>query len=180
MPEGVSYPNGERFTLQWLIKAEPSTIHYAADNNTDATFKKQTRKPKPSDLLMHYNYGAAAVKQWGRGAEVLQNRPNLPRPTVPTPAPMGPTRTQHDRYTTIRKCDAARRVDEGGGGNALVGAGHRELLDSEEDQAGWDEDDVMLYFWGNSPAATERHRKKQEESTHYMEQWRQSVPLISV
>lgn len=180
MPESVGYPNNKRYTLQWLIDAEPSTIHYAAANNTDATFKKQIRMSKPSDLLLHYNYGAAAVKRWGRGAEVLRNRPNLPRPAVPTPAPMEPTRTQHDRSTVIQKRDAARRGDEGGSGNAAARDGPGQMLDSEEDEAGWDEDDVMLFFWGNSHAAAERHRKKQEESTHYLEQWRQTVLSISV
>lgn len=26
--------------------------------------------PKPADVLLHYNYGAAVVKQWGKGDRV--------------------------------------------------------------------------------------------------------------
>ena len=52
---------------------------------------------------------------------VLQNRPNLPYPTVPTPAPLGPTRTRHTKSTVIGKHDAAQSAEEGGGGNATAG-----------------------------------------------------------
>jgi hypothetical protein len=179
VPEGVTYPSGKRYTLQWLVKADSTTLHFVAENNVDATFKKDTEQPTPSDLLLHYNYGAAVVKRWGHGREVLQSRPNIPRPTVPTPAPMGPVKVQRDRSTIIQKRDAARRADESGGGIAAARDGRGEMLDAE-DQTGWDEDDVMLFFWGNSHAAAERHRQKQDESVRNMEQWRQGVRSISV
>lgn len=168
VPEKVTYPKGARYTLQWLTNPEPIEI-LILPNNIDATFKQNNRKPKPSDLLLHYNYGAAVVRRWGHGEEVLQNRPDLPRPTELTPATMGPTRT-HDRST-----DTARHADEGGE-NVVAGGGPEEMLDLEEDQARWDEDDVMLFFWGNTQAAKERHAKKQEERIQYMEQWTQGVP----
>jgi hypothetical protein len=46
-------------------------------NNSDGAFLNQ-HEPKPSDLLLHYNYGAAAVKHWGRNVDVLDKRPDLP------------------------------------------------------------------------------------------------------
>ena len=46
------------------------------------------RLPKPSDLLPHCNYGAAAVKHWSKNISVLTNRPDIPRPSAPAPAPM--------------------------------------------------------------------------------------------
>ena len=95
LPEGVSYPGRSRYTLQWLVSSGKVTS--MVPNNSDASFKKRTGKRKPSDLLMHYNYGAAAVKCWGRGMEVLQNHANPPRPAMPVPAPTGPLRTTHDR-----------------------------------------------------------------------------------
>jgi hypothetical protein len=137
--------------------------------------KRNTKKPKPSDLLLHYNYGAAAVKLWGRGTEVLQNHANPPRPPVPVPAPTGPSRTIHDRGAVIRKLRAARRDAGGAGaGNSTAGAGTRRLVESEG-QAMWDEDEVMLFFWGNSQAAKERHLKKVDENTRRMKRWRESV-----
>ena len=48
-------------------------------NNSDATFKKATKKAKPSDLLLHYTYGAAAIRHWGRGTEILTKLATPPR-----------------------------------------------------------------------------------------------------
>ncbi|KAM6490780.1 hypothetical protein JOM56_013743 [Amanita muscaria] len=135
-------------------------VTFMIPNNNDAAFKKNSRKPKPSDLLLHYNYGAAALKCWGRGLEVLQNRANPPRPPVTVPAPTGPSRTAHDRETVIRKFRTAWDPGGGGGGggagSSTAGAGTEGLVESEG-QAMWDEDDAILFFWGNSQAAKERH-----------------------
>ncbi|TDL26653.1 hypothetical protein BD410DRAFT_825774 [Rickenella mellea] len=98
MPEDVAYPDNERYTLQWLVIPGVAELRYFADHNMDAAFKKETEEPKPSELLLHYNYGAAAVRHWGHGMGVLQERPNLPRPT-------GPVRTRKERSAAIRKRD---------------------------------------------------------------------------
>jgi hypothetical protein len=177
MPPEVGYPTHSRYTLQWL---NPSVYVTALiRNNSDAAFKKRTGKPKPSDLLLHYNYGAAAVKCWGRNKRVLLNRANPPRPPVPVPAPTGPWRTANDRIAALSKRDAAQAADGAGAGDARAGTGSGELVESEG-QAEWDEDDVMLFFWGNTRAARERHRKKTEESTQRMEEWRKDVSQVSV
>jgi len=167
-------------------------------DNSDAAFSTQTDLPKPSDLLLHYNYGAAAVKMWGHGTDILRDNAAAPRPPMPQPVKMGPSRSIHDRTTTIKKrqklsnpkrgdhrnptagpsrpthrahqCD----TNEVGGGNAVGGPGIEGIVDSE-DQAQWDEDDVMLFLWGNSNTSKDRHRKKLEESTRHMEQWREAV-----
>jgi hypothetical protein len=118
MLENVCYPTRSRYTLQWLVTPD-AYIRHIVPNNNDAVFKKHSRRPKPSELLLHYNYGAAAVKCWGHGTEVLQNRAK-PRPTVP---PMGPSRTTHNRSTTTRKCDAAWAADYDGAENAAAGPG---------------------------------------------------------
>ena len=164
MPEGVCYPDHDRYTLQWLNPDLILASSAMAPNNGDAAFKKHTRKPKPSELLLHYNYGAAAVKCWGRGEELLLNLAKPPRP--PRPAQL-PAATIHDR-------------DAGGAaaGNAAAAAGTGEMVESE-DKVMWDEDDVMLFFWGNSQAAKERHRKRVNENTERMEKWRDAVPVGS-
>ena len=120
--------------------------NYCYSKQHDAAFKKATRKPKPSDLLLHYNYGAAAVKCWGRGTDLLRERARPPRPLVPFLVP-------------THSMDAAIR-------NLRAGTGR--LVESEG-QAEWDEDDVMLFLWGNSPAAKERHLKKVDENNRRME-----------
>lgn len=163
----VGYPTGSRYTFQWLDSGQ-SRKHVTAmiPNNSDAAFRKNTEKPKPSDLLLHYNYGAAAVKCWGRGTEVLQNRANPPRPSVP---PAGPSGTTHDIDAAIGKLGEAQNPDP-----SRAGAGPGELVESEG-QAMWDEDDVMMFFWGNSKGARERHLEEVNESTGRMEQWRSGV-----
>ena len=157
------------YTLQWLAKPDEVDLPQTP-KNMDATFKKYNRKKKPSDLLLHYNYGAAAVKWWEHGAVVLENRPNLPCPAVPTLAPMGPSRPLHDRV--IQKLDATQGADQAHPAHVVGGDQPGEVM---EGQATWDEDDIILFFWENSPAAIERHHKKQEERSQYIEQWRSAV-----
>jgi hypothetical protein len=131
------------------------------------------RLPKPADLLLHYNYGAAAVKQWGRNTSVLTNRPNIPRPPVPVLAPMAQTRVKHDHGISIQKrADAMRQGGQASRSKRKRGEGAAADL---EVQDGWDEDDVMLFFWGNSKAALERHAQKKQERTAYLEDWRAGV-----
>ncbi|KAF8351962.1 hypothetical protein F5887DRAFT_1170358 [Amanita rubescens] len=91
----VSYPTHSRYSLQWL---EPPDANMKAHfpNNSDATFRNLPGERKPSALSLHYNYGAAAVKKWGRGKDVFQRLANPPRPQVPVPAPAGPPRMESD------------------------------------------------------------------------------------
>jgi len=174
MREDMSYPPRKRYTLQWLVNSD-ATTETIIPNNADAAFKKGTRKQKPSDLLLHYNYAATAVKCWGRGMDVLRNRANPPRLPVSVAAPAGPSKTKHDRGAAIRKLAAARAA---GGGKSTAGAGAGGLVESEG-QAEWDENDAILFFWGNTPAAKERHLKEVDENTRRMEQWREGVPQVS-
>jgi hypothetical protein len=91
--------------------------------------------PKPSDLLLHYNYGAAAIKMWGRGIEVLRDHAK-PRP--PKRVEMGPSRTTHDRQTAIQKRDAAQNAKRGGGRNATAGPSRitRRTQERDADEVG--------------------------------------------
>jgi hypothetical protein len=194
----VTYPSPGRYTLQWINPDE--SVAEMIQNNCDAAFKKYTRKPKPSELLLHYNYGAAAVKWWGHGTEVLHNRFQPPRPSGPVLAPSGPSRGTHNRSIAIHKRDEARMrgTEEHGssgtgkhgavqvankvgyGAQAARGASARYCEDELDEQVMWDEDDVMLYLWGNSQAAKERHRKKVQENTHRMERWRDGLPPVFI
>jgi len=150
MLDNVRYPTTSRYTWQWLAPdADDKTVMPDIPNNCDASFRKDTKRPKPSDLLLHYNYGAAAVKCWGQGKRILQDLANPPRP------------------------DVSR--NRGGAVAKSAGAGTGGLAESEG-QAVWDEDDVMLFFMRNSRAAKERHLKEVGENTQRVEQWRDGVP----
>jgi len=128
---------------------------------------------KPADVLLHYNYGAAAVKKWGKNTSVLTNRPNIPRPSVPVPAAMGPKRVKDDRNIGIEK--RAATTSQGGQGAESERNRSEGTAGDLEVQDRWDEDDVMLFFWGNSKAAMERHAQKKQERTEYLEDWRDGV-----
>jgi hypothetical protein len=194
VPQDTGYPSNTHYTLQW--PETPGKItHSMIPRNGDAAFRKHTCVLKPSDLLLHYNYGATAIKMWGRGIDVLQKHAKPPCPLLPKPVKMGPSRATHDRKTAIHKCNAAWNAKKGGGRNATAGlsrtmcrtqecdtdgVGGRNGLRIEgivdsEGQAGWDKDNMMLFLWGNSNASKDRHCKKLEKSTQHMEQWREGV-----
>ncbi|KAK2462242.1 hypothetical protein APHAL10511_005738 [Amanita phalloides] len=150
LSDEVSYPRHVRYTLQWLIPDK--YLEVMIPNNRDAAFKKHTRKAKPSDLLLHYNYGTATVKWWGHNTEVLDQY-EFPRPKAPVAAP---STSKGDR--TTRKHGAVRATD-----------GEPE---EESGKRAWDEDDVVLFFWSNTRAARERRSKKMQEDAQRMDQWR--------
>ena len=168
---GTEYPDGSRYTLQWIVPPDPLSIDILyTPNNMDARFVTGTSIPKPSDLLLHYNFGAAVVKYWGRNHSILIERPNIPRPKIEDPTSKKQYK-QFDRNAfreTLagRKAgDASRRdiVKEPGGSGGPV------------EDAGWDEDDIMLFFWGNTPQARARRMKEQGEKKAAIDQWRVSV-----
>lgn len=130
------------------------------------------RKLKPSDILLHYNYGAAAVKQWGRGVELLKNCSNPPRPSFSV---MEASKNVHDRTPAVGKRGRPPRTRGVRAGKATARAGSGEMMGSEG-QVSWDEDDIMLFLWGNTPAAKERRRRKVQETNQRMEAWRENVP----
>ena len=128
----------------------------------------------PADTLLRYNYGAAAVKQWGKNTAVLNNRAGLPRPQKSKVLPVGPTRGIGDRMSTINKLALARAeagqvqpADNGDGAGSAALAGLK-----------WDEDDVMLFFWGNSKASVERHAKAEREREQNINEWRKGTTVV--
>jgi len=175
-------------------------------NNSDAAFRKKTKIAKPSSLLVHYNYGSAAVKWWGRNVEVLQNEFEPPRPEVPVPAASGPSTTVGNRTVTTKKLGKARKLAEaamsktGGKGQTTRRSGSvratkvrrgaapvvpevspAETKCGEEGlgkETTWDEDDVMLYLWGNSRAAKDRHSKKTQENAERMKRWKEGFSYV--
>ena len=177
MPEQVGYPARMRYTLQWLVTTGEEQL--ICPNNRDAAFKKRTKKLKPSPLLLHYNYGAAAVRWWGKGIETFQLQTNPPHPPVPTAAQSGPQTTTHNRNTTIQKLNAARDASGAGPSNSGPGAGTSQTQQAVDSELQWDEDDVMLFFWANSKAARDRHKEKEAEQNQRMEQWRAGVNGVS-
>jgi hypothetical protein len=167
MPDGAVYPANERYTLQSL-KTLPLDMSAFVPINRDAAFRGSSDEQRPSGLLLHYNYGAAAVKVWGHGKGVLEahRQPLRPPPRQPQPVRYGPTRGINDRRIAIEK----RKRQQSGDRRAKVGPSHAtaaratESLESD-DKEDWDEDDVMLFFMLRSRAARERLVKEVEENT---------------
>ncbi|KAH9959456.1 hypothetical protein BC827DRAFT_1361119 [Russula dissimulans] len=178
-PAEYEYPVGERFSLQSVGDLHRSTLLHVYPNNTTAAFKRGTNLLKPSPLILHYNYGAAVVKLWGRRTEVL-NRPNIPRPrVVENHQPDGPSRGLNKRLTAIRKREARNNTGVSSGeAGEVAGDGATDTTDNPTvvvqpmvGYRGWDEDDWMLFFSGNTPAARERHRAAEEESSDRISRW---------
>ncbi|KAI9567886.1 hypothetical protein HD554DRAFT_2314559 [Boletus coccyginus] len=164
--DGYSYSPQARYTFQWLFTDDPELLH-SFPNNADAAFVSHD-KPKPSDLLLHYSYGAAAVTKWGRNHAILNSRPGLPRPTTVT---LSPTKSIDNRQITTAELVAARDKEV-----QLQPAGNEGGMDStKSEQPVWDEDDVMLFFWGNSIPSMERHAEKERERKETIEKWRIGV-----
>jgi hypothetical protein len=160
----VIYPNGVRYTLHWLSKSSPVT-ESQIPNNSDATFRRRNLQPRPADLLLHYNYGAAALVQWGVGVEALgeKARPHIQHPVKPITADMGPKRIVNDRTIAVAK---RRPMDEGQAGSSAADA---EMIEDEDTPVG--PDDVVLFLWGNTRAATERRQNAADDRARRMEAW---------
>ena len=181
------YPVGERFSLQVISDVERDALLDLYPNNTAAAFKRRTNLPKPSALLLHYNYGAAVVKLWGHRTEVLDQR-NILRPRVVTNhQPGGPPRHRNNRLIAIRKREGHSNPEDDSGEAPEVaevaGGGATDVTDNPTvvvrrpmvGYRGWDEDDWMLFFWGNIPAARERYRAADEESSNRISRWATEV-----
>lgn len=167
LPRGSSYPSQSRYTLQWLMRNNDEFLLAAYPNNSDAAFISQER-PKPSELLLHYNYGAAAVKYWGRNQAILDSRPGLPCP--PKAMVMDPTTNIGNCTKIVAQPMTAQTEGSNEGGTGSVAS-------TDLEQPEWNEDDVMLFFWGNSMVARERHAKKELECDENIIKWRARVPV---
>ncbi|KAJ7712939.1 hypothetical protein B0H16DRAFT_1899737 [Mycena metata] len=180
LDDNIKYPDKERYTLQWLEGASPKLLN-RVPNNSDATFKKHTRVPKPSPMLLHYNYGAAAVKWWGHGKSHLEisNRPTMPRPSVPVPAAMGPIRNKRTAAQLDTSIQKRATGNAGGSGFSPREGG------AAQDAEGMDSDEIVMFFWSQNPAALERRKREvedrtreEEERASRMERWRDSVTVM--
>ena len=79
----VSYPLDSRCTLQWLDPENPF-VEIMMPNNSDVTFRTCIGKHKLTELLLHYNYGAAAaVKWWGHNMRSFAKQSTLLVPGSP-------------------------------------------------------------------------------------------------
>ncbi|KAJ7653837.1 hypothetical protein B0H17DRAFT_957194 [Mycena rosella] len=181
LPDHIKYPDGQRYTLQWLDGDSPELLA-GIPNNSDATFRKYPHIPKPSLILLHYKYGAAAVKWWGHGPSShlgISNRPTMPRPSVPVPAATGPIRTKRTPSQVdapIQKCATGNMGGSGSGPRDSEAARDEEVMDPDE---------IIMFFWSQNPAALERRKREaedrkreEEERASRMEQWRESVITV--
>lgn len=201
---GTGYPEGERFTLQLieiLDDFERSIAVEICGVGQDAAFSSGTHIAKPSGVLLHYNYGAAAVKWWGHHTDVLRS-PGPPHPPPPPPPPRrsqrrlpppapgpstaGPSyharprpNSTNDRSVSIKKREglsskSRARKKKGVQRPSAVDVAD-EPINEPKVWESWDEDDWMFYFMLNTKAARERHQAAKEESASNIKAWAQEV-----
>ncbi|KAJ6590289.1 hypothetical protein B0H10DRAFT_2233665 [Mycena sp. CBHHK59/15] len=110
-------------------------------------------------MLLHYNYGAAAVKWWGHSANShlgISNRPTMPRASVPVPAATGPIRTKR----TPAQLDAS--IQKRATGNmGESGSGHRDREAAQEGEV-MDPDEIVMFFWSRTPPHSSVESTKQK------------------
>ncbi|KAJ6508757.1 hypothetical protein C8R45DRAFT_1208371 [Mycena sanguinolenta] len=151
------------YTLQWMRGDEQE--RESVSNNSDAAFKKHSRKSKPSPLLLHYNYGVAALKWWGRGKEQLLI--GRIRPARPIPAPLGPS------GSTTGELDSARakfsRPTGGSGSNTEAKA--IDIDTPPQSQA----EQIVLTLWANTPTARRRRAEQKAERAKRIVDWQRNV-----
>ncbi|KAJ7046173.1 hypothetical protein C8F04DRAFT_987884 [Mycena alexandri] len=169
---GVKYSTKPHYTLQWL----EGTEHQRRDipNNMDAAFKTNSKKPKPSALLLNYNYGVAALKWWGKGPEHLLTARK--RPTPPIAAPLGPSRIRHDREVTTGKLDDARKAPASFAGGQDGSGGNNDVDDIDERRQS-DAERLVLTLYASAPAARDRRAKQRAEREHRMVEWQSGVRM---
>jgi hypothetical protein len=172
------YPRGgrERYTLQWIAPDPNEDVQEGNEqqtpNNVDAAFLKDTGLPMPSGMLLHYNYGAAVVKHWGRNKSLVKDS-RIPRPPInANTVSLGPPTTQNDRTVVLKKLEDARSEGGGSGGGTSQGGGCR---DNEE----WNEDDIVMFCWVNNNADASRWARDNEQSIKdTVMEWRAGVPVV--
>ncbi|KIJ50353.1 hypothetical protein M422DRAFT_204264, partial [Sphaerobolus stellatus SS14] len=166
----IRYPSFSRYTLQWVSFLEPENFLFIPNNN-DATFSTMSTLAKPSDLLLHYNYGVAALKHWGKNIDALLSNAKFPRPQIPQATLMGAPKKTFDRDTFQTKLNQSRE----GGNNSTGGGAAASGGPTDSQHNGWDEDDIMLFLWGNTQAAMERHEAEKNKRNKFIQDWGSSI-----
>jgi hypothetical protein len=174
--DDVEYPADDRFTIQCLEDRPYISREFWV--GVDTAFRRDTNLAKPSELLLHYNYGAAAIKCWGRNAHLLSVPPRrtVSRPSAPvTLGPAGPSRTTHDRTKTIRNRE--RRADTAESSKRRRGGSEERnvVVEAVDGSTEWDEEDWMQFFLANTKTACERCRVAEEELSSRINKWASDV-----
>jgi hypothetical protein len=201
---GTGYPESERFTLQLieiLEGVDRSTVEQLCYVGRNAAFSTGTQMAKPSGLLLHYNYGAAALKWWGHHTDILRSQdPPHPSPPLPPhrhrrrrprprPAPArGPSTagpsylTARPTYTHDRTVSINKRGRHSTRSSKKKGVQRLSTVDVADEPINkskawesWDEDDWMLFCRLNTKAAHERLQAAEGECSSNIRAWAQKV-----
>ena len=172
----TEYPEGQRFTLQIieiLEGLEREIVVHACKIGCDAVFSRNTPLSKPSDILLNYNYGAAAIKWWGHHTELLQSR--APRPLAPGPS-TAPRSNLRPRPAATTSVAVKKREGHSKSHNSQKkGVLDPSAADASKPWESWDEDDWIFYCMLNTKATRERQQAAQEESSSNVRAWAQEV-----
>jgi hypothetical protein len=110
--EDTEYPANERYSAQWVMTNwdADAQLEHSELANTDMAFAasyQANHHSLPSPLLLHYRYGVAALRSWGRELSILENhpyaRPSPPPKADPNLYPPVKARTDADRKALSSK-----------------------------------------------------------------------------
>ncbi|HEV7736907.1 MAG TPA: hypothetical protein VGO47_05985 [Chlamydiales bacterium] len=175
-----AYPHGKRYTLQWLVPDSNVLVQERNEqqipNNRDAAFVENVLNsntheslPLPSGLLLHYNYGAAVLKHWGRNKSFL-DLSSIPRPPQPVEPVSRLSKASYHRTVVDRKLEAARSGKEPGGSDG------RNANEGNTDRRELDEDEIVMLLWlNNNPEALQEFQEEERLAKESITDWRAGV-----
>ncbi|KZS88729.1 hypothetical protein SISNIDRAFT_530977 [Sistotremastrum niveocremeum HHB9708] len=165
-------PPHSRCTLHWLGNPSPPTAA-AYPNCRDATFSTSTLNPSsfPSDILLHYVYGASALYKWGKHMDILTTQERFPRPDqLPTKA------FDRIRHRTESGLSSHPRISEG----------------DDDSESEWDsessyvsdpnlvEADIAMaavgLFWSRLPQVQAAYQEERDSERLKISDWLKDVP----
>ncbi|KAF9505532.1 hypothetical protein BS47DRAFT_1400322 [Hydnum rufescens UP504] len=107
-PRSISFiPKDHRLFPPVVTRSRSLHVVKASQTTSMLHSTRHSQQPKPSPLLLHYNYGASALRQWGLRLEPLNNTNTIPAPKAPQPSTNGPPKSNHNRTVAIHKRNAA-------------------------------------------------------------------------
>jgi hypothetical protein len=157
----------QRLTLQHLIELPAGLTVQYAPNNTDARLP-QDRSQWPTDLIIDFLYGSAALKKWGMKASVAK--------LTKIVNDVYYSRKDQDEITQEAKQDKLKmsRRDRHSGRKAKA-SGSGAVVEEEEEERNWEDImDIVHAFWlGPQSSETQFSRRLHDTRREKVEAWLQ-------
>lgn len=163
-PGAASGQLNRRYTFQLLDF--PKLPTYQLYHNRDIPFPTGAGSKPPSPLLLHYAYGVAALKRWGRHNKAMKEYQETVKMNRPAPPVRNSENSQREEQTTARAARVKNRrtdsrLDQGAGAGSSKGGTSGNGITTDEAM------NVLRYFYLRTPAAHEAAQRIAEEEREF-------------